>query len=85
MALSNTHFGYEKIAAIVGNAPRKIFFSGVGGISMNSLAKVCHTRGHIVSGYDRTPSEITRALEAAGITVYYESTPDIVEGCDVFV
>ena len=85
MALSNTHFGYEKITAIVGNAPRKIFFSGVGGISMNSLAKVCHTRGHIVSGYDRTPPEITRALEAAGITVYYESTPDIVEGCDVFV
>lgn len=85
MALSNTHFGYDKISAIIGDLPKKIFFSGVGGISMNSLAKVCHARGHIVSGYDRTPSDITRSLEKIGITVHYESSPAIVEGCDVFV
>jgi len=85
MALSNTHFGYEKIAEMIGDSPKKIFFSGVGGISMNSLAKVCLSRGHEVTGYDRTPSEITRSLEKLGITVHYDSNPDIADECDIFV
>jgi len=85
MALSNTHFGYENISRMFGDEKRKVFFSGVGGISMNSLAKVCHARGHVVTGYDRTPSDITRSLEELGINVYYESSGAIVEDCDVFV
>lgn len=85
MALSNTHYGYEKIAGMIGDSPKKIFFSGIGGISMNSLAKVCHARGHRVTGYDKTSSDITKALEAQGIKVFYESSPDIAEDCDIFV
>lgn len=85
MSLANTHFGYKEIQKIIGDTPKKIFFSGVGGISMNSLAKVCVARGHKVAGYDRTPSKITKSLEALGVDMFYESTPDIVKGYDAFV
>ena len=85
MSLENTHFGFEKIREIIGDSPKKIFFSGVGGISMNSLAKVCVSRGHDVAGYDRTRSPITISLEELGVTMYYESSPEIVQGYDIFV
>ena len=85
MALANTHFGYEKINEIVGTDKKKIFFLGVGGISMNSLAKVCVARGHSVAGYDRVRTPITIALEELGVEMHYSSSADIVKGCDVFV
>ncbi len=85
MALENTHFGYEKINAIIGDGKKNIFFSGIGGISMNSLAAVCHTRGHVVTGYDRVPSPITASLEAQGVKIFYESSADLVENVDVYV
>jgi len=85
MSLENTHFGYEKIREILADGPKKIFFSGVGGISMNSLAKVCVSRGHTVAGYDRTRTPITISLEDLGVEMHYESSADIVHGYDVFV
>ena len=85
MALPNTHFGYVKINEIIGDGPKKIFFSGIGGISMNSLAAVCMARGHKVSGYDRTESDITDRLAAEGAEVYYESSADIVKDADALV
>lgn len=85
MSLPNTHFGYDKISAFMGSSPRKIFFSGIGGISMNSLAKVCHARGHEVSGYDRTPSALTRSLEQMGVKVFYTSSSELVDDAELFV
>ena len=85
MALENTHYGYESINEIMGDGKKKIYFAGVGGISMNSLAKVCVQRGHIVSGYDRVRTPITESLEALGVTMFYESTADNVKDCEVFV
>jgi hypothetical protein len=72
MSLENTHFGYEKIREILADGPKKIFFSGVGGISMNSLARISALRGYHVSGYDRTPSPITKKLEDEGKVVLAE-------------
>ena len=85
MSLENTHFGAEKIKEILANTPKKLFFSGVGGISMNSLAKVCVSRGHTVAGYDRARSPITISLEELGVKMHYESSAEIVNGFDVFV
>ncbi len=53
---------------------RRIFFIGVGGISMHALALICADRGAIVSGYDRTPTAITDKLIAHGIKVRFEHT-----------
>ena len=61
MALPNTHHGPKEIAEILKNK-KKIFFDGIGGVSMNSLAHISHLRGYEVSGYDRTLSLFPKAI-----------------------
>ena len=51
---------------------RKVYFIGIGGIGMSAIARFCKFKGCSVSGYDRTPSELTRRLEAEGIEVHYD-------------
>ena len=84
MALPNTHYGEEKIAEIL-DGKKNLFFDGIGGVSMNSLAHISHLRGYNVSGYDRTPSEITHKLENMGIKVYYEAKKEHVADCDALI
>lgn len=84
MALPNTHMGPEAIGVLL-DGKKNLFFDGIGGISMNSLAHISALRGHHVSGYDRSPSPITRRLEQAGITVYYEEDPVHMQGCDALI
>ena len=52
-----------------------IYFIGIGGIGMSAIARYYKFKGLEVSGYDRTPSDLTRALEAEGIGVHYEDDP----------
>lgn len=84
MSIPNTHFGAEKIGAML-TEPRTIFFAGVGGVSMSTLAHISFLRGHRVIGYDRTPSAITKQLEDMGIDVRYESCAENVRGADLLV
>ena len=70
MALENTHYGAAEIARML-EGTNKLFFAGIGGVSMCSLARISHLRGYEVSGYDRSSSAITAALEKMGIDVYY--------------
>lgn len=84
MALPNTHMGPEAIGALL-DGKKNLFFDGIGGISMNALAHISALRGHHVSGYDRTPSPITKRLEQAGITVYYTPDPVHMQGCDALI
>ena len=51
---------------------RQVYFIGIGGIGMSAIARFFHEQGVEVSGYDKTPTELTRALEAVGIAVHYE-------------
>jgi UDP-N-acetylmuramate--alanine ligase len=44
---------------------------GIGGIGMSALARYFRQCGRHVSGYDRTPSPLTRKLEEEGIPVHY--------------
>lgn len=55
-----------------------IYFIGIGGIGMSAIARYYHKKGLKVSGYDKTPSELTHALEAEGIEVHYEDNTDYV-------
>ena len=48
-----------------------IFFLGIGGIGMSALARWFKANGHSVSGYDKTETPLTQALEAEGIAVHY--------------
>lgn len=56
----------------------KIYFIGIGGIGMSAIARYYKFKGMAVSGYDRTPSPLTRALESEGISVHYEDNIDYI-------
>ncbi|MDX2072361.1 MAG: UDP-N-acetylmuramate--L-alanine ligase [Haliscomenobacter sp.] len=51
---------------------KKLYFIGIGGIGMSAIARYFLQRGVEVHGYDRTSTELTRALEAEGMHVHYE-------------
>ena len=51
---------------------KQVYLIGIGGIGMSALARWFKFRGLPVSGYDRTPSDLTAQLEAEGIAVHYE-------------
>lgn len=55
-----------------------IYFIGIGGIGMSAIARYYNFKGLKVSGYDKTPSELTHALEAEGIDVHYEDNTDFI-------
>ncbi|MCR5431169.1 MAG: UDP-N-acetylmuramate--L-alanine ligase [Lachnospiraceae bacterium] len=68
------------------NKPKKVFFSGIGGISMSGFALLLSKEGFDVSGSDRSESDVTRSLEAAGIKVILTQTADnITDDIDVLV
>ena len=55
---------------------KNVYFIGIGGIGMSAIARYYKFKGCDVSGYDRTRSELTLALESEGIPVHYEDDPE---------
>lgn len=77
---------YEKSALDrIFDTPRRVYFIGIGGISMSSLAHIAMSMGMKVGGYDRTESHITRALAADGAEIFYELSESHIEDYDVIV
>ena len=52
-----------------------VYLIGIGGIGMSAIARYWKSRGLHVSGYDRTPSQLTDQLQAEGIDVHFEDDP----------
>lgn len=64
----------------------KIYFIGIGGIGMSALARYFHLHGAEVHGYDRTETDLTRALVAEGMQVHYtDDVSFIPEAVDLVV
>lgn len=59
-------------------AEQNIYFLGIGGIGMSALARYFYNKGCRVSGYDKTPSPLTKKLEEEGILVHYEDEPALI-------
>ena len=57
---------------------KTVYFIGIGGIGMSALARYFTSRGVKVAGYDKTPSQLTRELEAEKIPVHYEENVDLI-------
>ncbi len=55
-----------------------VYFVGAGGIGMAALERYFLSLGKKVAGYDRTPSPLTRELEAEGIAISYDDSMDAV-------
>ncbi|WP_072836154.1 UDP-N-acetylmuramate--L-alanine ligase [Flavisolibacter ginsengisoli] len=51
---------------------------GIGGIGMSALARYFHSRGILVSGYDKTPTALTNQLEAEGIAIHFNEDINII-------
>lgn len=63
----------NEIYSVIGKQMKKnVYFIGIGGIGMSAIARYYNSKGYRVSGYDRTPSALTEALQREGIAVHYE-------------
>lgn len=57
---------------------QRIYFVGAGGIGMANLVRYFLLHGYRIAGYDRTPSELTAALEKEGaILTFKDDEEDI--------
>lgn len=83
MAIMNTSFSVNEIENIFFKSKR-IFFIGIGGISLSSLAKFCVNIGKDVFGYDAKRNESSASLEST-CHIKYCSSPDSVEGMDLVI
>lgn len=55
-----------------------VYFIGIGGIGMSAIARFFHAGGIKVSGYDKTPTALTKELAASGIPVHYEENLELI-------
>lgn len=69
------------------NHPVSVYFLGIGGSGMSSLAEILANAGFKVSGSDRSRSTFTDLLESKGITVFYGQRSENITGnidCAIF-
>ena len=64
---------------------RSVFFIGIGGVSMSSLAAICAKNGFRTGGSDRTESEVTKRLRESGIEIFIGHSEENVKGYDAVV
>jgi UDP-N-acetylmuramate--alanine ligase len=57
---------------------RNIYFLGIGGIGMSALARWFMKSGMNVSGYDKTSTKLTEALQAEGMVIHFEDKLDLI-------
>ena len=69
MSTPNTHYGAKRISEMLSGVS-SIYFIGIGGINMSSLALISKRRGYAVGGSDRAESELTERLRQSGIKIF---------------
>ena len=84
MATENTHFGARAIAEMLREC-KSIYFIGIGGINMSSLAHLSMLKGYRVGGSDRAESRLTRSLAECGIKINYSHLAENIEDYDAAV
>lgn len=55
---------------------KAVYFVGAGGIGMSAIARYFINKGVVVGGYDKTPSPLTKQLEAEGALIHYDENVD---------
>ncbi|WP_291907790.1 UDP-N-acetylmuramate--L-alanine ligase [Chitinophaga sp. CB10] len=61
------------------NNIHRVYFIGIGGIGMSAIARYFNEKGVKVSGYDRTPTALTRQLEAEGMQIHYTDEVNLLD------
>ena len=57
---------------------KAVYFVGIGGIGMSAIARYFISRGIVVAGYDKTPSDLTEQLRKEGALIHYEDNVDLI-------
>lgn len=83
MGLGNTNLSNFALESVFKRA-KNIFFVGIGGISMSSLAQYCIYHEKNVFGYDSARGDACKRLEKIA-HIRYCSSPDSVMGMDLVV
>ena len=60
------------------NQIHNVYFIGIGGIGMSALARYFKNIGKQVSGYDKTPTTLTKELIESGIEIHFEDNIDLI-------
>ena len=55
-----------------------LYFVGAGGIGMAALERYFLAQGKRVAGYDRTPSDLTNALQQEGVHIDFDEDPALI-------
>ena len=55
-----------------------LYFVGAGGIGMAALERYFLAQGKCIAGYDRTPSELTAALQQEGVHIDFDEDPALI-------
>jgi UDP-N-acetylmuramate--alanine ligase len=50
---------------------KRIYFIGAGGIGMSALVRFFNANGAVVCGYDKTATNLSKALETEGVQIHY--------------
>lgn len=67
------------------NAAKRIHLIGIGGCSMNGLALILQSQGHIVTGSDREKTQFTGSLDEAGIPWSVGHTGEYLKDADLVI
>ncbi|MBR6286004.1 MAG: UDP-N-acetylmuramate--L-alanine ligase, partial [Bacteroidaceae bacterium] len=60
------------------NDIKSVYFVGAGGIGMSAIARYFLSKGIVVGGYDKTPSDLTERLKEEGADIHYEENVDLI-------
>lgn len=60
------------------NSLHNIYFIGIGGIGMSSLARYFKANGKNVAGYDKTQTPLTKELENLNIQIHYKDSLSLI-------
>lgn len=64
---------------------KRIHFVGIGGIGMSGIAEILWNQGFIVSGSDKSMSDVTDRLQQLGMKIYEGHSEENIEGADLVV
>jgi UDP-N-acetylmuramate--alanine ligase len=59
------------------NDIKRAYFLGIGGIGMSALVRYFNSIGIQVTGYDRTQTALTNALQHEGISIHFDDNPGL--------
>ncbi|MBQ7172978.1 MAG: UDP-N-acetylmuramate--L-alanine ligase [Clostridia bacterium] len=84
MSVKNTSYGPELIRGMLADC-RRLFFIGIGGISMSALAELSMSEGYLVGGSDRSGGPTVEHLKELGIKVFCEHKAENISSFDAVI